>query len=328
MKKILVLGGTGFLGYYTTKELLSKGYKVKALSLPPMPDENLFADTNVENMLANVNELSDEEVLDILSDVDGVIYAIGADERIVPDAPAFSFFYEANVLPTQRLARLSAKAGVESFVIFGSYFAEFAERFTDVDLKSEPYPATRLLQEQIGFAEGEGKMRVSSLRLPYIFGTMPGRTPLWKMFTDQIKGKDVYPVLGGSTAAVTVKQVAQAAVGALEKGEHRGTYPLGGINLSHKEFADMMVDALGQKDKTQVPVVDLETVLPSYKAIDEKSAAAGKEHGMHMVMNADMNSRDLSIDPKISMDPLGYEEDDVYASIEKTLEACVKASES
>ena len=327
MNKILVLGGTGFLGYYTTKELLSKGYEVKALSLPPMPDDDMFSSDNVENMLANVNELSDEEVLDILSDVDGVIYAIGADERTIPDAPAFSFFYEANVRPTQRLARLSVKAGVESFVIFGSYFAEFAERITDVDLKSEAYPATRLLQEQIGFAEGEGKMRVSSLRLPYIFGTMPGRTPLWKMFTDQIKDKEVFPALGGSTAAVTAKQVAHAAVGALEKGEHRGTYPLGGINLSHKEFTEMMVNALGQEGKTDVPVVDLETVLPTYKAIDEKTAAAGKEHGIHMVLNADMKARDLGIDPKISMDPLGYEEDDVYANVKETLEACVKVSD-
>ncbi|MFD1899125.1 hypothetical protein GQR36_01480 [Enterococcus termitis] len=47
----------------------------------------------------------------------------------------------------------------------------------------------RLLQEQVAFAEGDGEMNVTVLRLPYIFGTMPGRMPLWKMFTDQIKAK-------------------------------------------------------------------------------------------------------------------------------------------
>lgn len=327
MKKVLVLGGTGFLGYYTTEELLKKGYEVKSVALPPMPADDLFSSDKVENILANVNDLSDEEVLDILEDVDGVIYAIGADERVVPEAPAFSFFYEANVRPTQRLARLSAQAGVESFVIFGSYFAHFAEQITDVDLKSEPYPATRLLQEQVGFAEGEGKMRVSSLRLPYIFGTMPGRTPLWKMFTDQVRGKEVYPVLNGGTAAVTVSQVAQAAVGALEKGEHRKTYALGGINLKHKEFTERMVKALGQEDMTEVPVLPLEAVIDSYKALDEQSAEAGTEHGIHMVMNADMNNRDLFIDPTEVMQELGYEYDDVYASIDETLEAIVKMEE-
>ena len=132
MKKILVLGGTGFLGYYTTEELLKRGYEVKSVALPPMPADDLFSSDKVENILADINDLSDEEVLKLLEDVDGVMYAIGADERVIPDAPAFTFFYEANVRPTQRLARLAAQSGVESFVIFGSYFAEFAERITDV----------------------------------------------------------------------------------------------------------------------------------------------------------------------------------------------------
>lgn len=325
MKKILVLGGTGFLGYYTVEELLKKGYEVKSVALPPMPADDLFSDNQVENILANVNDLTDQEVLELLEDVDGVMYAIGADERVVPEAPAYSFFYEANVLPTQRLARLAAESGVESFVIYGSYFAEFAERIIDVDLKSEPYPSTRLLQEQVGFAEGEGKMRVSSLRLPYIFGNMPGRMPLWKMFADRVKDQAIFPVLKGGTAAVTVQQVAQAAVGALEKGEHRGTYALGGINLTHEDFMNRIVKALGQEATTKVPVVPLDAVLDSYREIDKQTAAAGKEHGMHMEMVAEMNNRDLFIDPTEVMDQLGYEEDDVDAEIDKTLELIAKS---
>ena len=324
MKKVLVLGGTGLLGHATVEELLRKGYEVKALSLPPMPDNFEFSSDKVENILVDIAELTDEEVLEILDDVDGVIYAIGADERTVPDAPSFSFFYKANVLTTQRLARLAVEAGVESFVIFGSYFAEFAERFTDTDLIKEGYPATRILQEQIGMAEGEGKMRVSSLRLPYIFGSMPGRMPLWKMFTDQVKGKEVYPVLKGGTVMVTVKQVAQAAVGALEKGDHRGTYAIGGINMKYKDFFEMMVEALGQTGKTQVPVVPLEAVLPTYEKIDADTAAAGKEHGIKLAMGARMQERDLYIDPKETMDKLGYEEDDVIAAIKESLALCVK----
>lgn len=324
MKKILVLGGTGFLGYYTTEELLKRGYEVKSVALPPMPADDLFSSDKVENILADVNELSDDEVLNLLKDIDGVMYAIGADERVIPEAPAFTFFYEANVRPTQRLTRLAAQSGVESFVIFGSYFAEFADRINDVDLKSQAYPATRLLQEQLGFAEGEGKMRVSSLRLPYIFGTMPGRTPLWKMFTDQIKGREMYPVFEGGTAAVTVNQVAQAAVGALEKGEHRKTYALGGINMKHKEFADIMVHALGQEGTTDVPVLPLEAAIENYKALDAKAAAEGKEYGVHMEINANMSSRDLFIDPTEVMKELGYEKEDVYAAIDESLAAILK----
>lgn len=324
MKKILVLGGTGFLGFYTVEELLKKGYEVKSVALPPMPVMDLFSSDQVENILTDINDLTDEEVLHLLEDVDGIMYAIGADERIVPDAPAYSFFYEANVLPTQRLARLAVKAGVESFVIFGSYFAEFAERITDVPLRDEPYPSTRLLQEQVAFAEGEGKMRVTSLRLPYIFGSMPGRTPLWKMFTDRVKDQTVFPVLKGGTAAVTATQVAQAAVGALEKGEHRKTYALGGFNLTHKEFIDRIVKALGQEETTEVPIVPIEAVIESYRAMDEQIKASGKEQGMHMEMIAEMNNRELFIDPTEVMAELGYDVEDVSAAIDETLEVIMK----
>ena len=36
--KVFVLGGTGFLGYHTIKELLNNDIKVKTLSLPPKKD--------------------------------------------------------------------------------------------------------------------------------------------------------------------------------------------------------------------------------------------------------------------------------------------------
>ena len=35
MKNVFILGGTGRLGYHTTKELLKRGYSVSTISLPP-----------------------------------------------------------------------------------------------------------------------------------------------------------------------------------------------------------------------------------------------------------------------------------------------------
>lgn len=323
-KKVLVLGGTGLLGYHTTLELVKNGYQVVSISLPPMPADDLFEGLDVESHLFDINDKTDEELLPYLEGVYGVMYAIGADERVVPDAPAFSFFYEANVRPTQRMVRLARQSGVERFVVYGSYFSEFGQKWPETHLIDQGYPKTRILQEDVAFAEGEGAMVVTSLRLPYIFGTIPGRMPLWKMFTDQIKGKEVFPALPGGTTMVTVKQVAQAARGALERGEHRKTYALGGINMKYQEFYQMMVEALGQTGKTQVPVVPLEAMLSVYQGLDQQAKEAGKEHGIHLAKGAEMNSRDLFIDPKPVMDALGYEEDDVVAAIRETLRYIVE----
>ena len=323
MSKIFVLGGTGFLGYYTVKELLSKGYQVKTIALPPMPTDDLLP-TEVECSLGNINELTDDEVRELLKDCEGFIYAAGADERVVPQKPATKFFYEANVLPTQRLARLAKEAGIKKFVVFGSYFAEFAERLPEYNLRSQAYPNNRLLQEQIAFAEGEGSMVVTSLRLPYIFGTIPGRTPLWKMYTDQIKGKPVFPALKGGTAVVTVEQVAEAAVGAMENGEHRHTYAISAYNMKFQEFYQMMVDALGQTETTQVPVVEYNQMKPVYEEIDRKAAEKGLEHGMHMVISTKLQTEDLYLDPADTMSVLGIKDHDVLQSIKETLAKCVE----
>ncbi|WP_414839200.1 NAD-dependent epimerase/dehydratase family protein [Carnobacterium sp. TMP28] len=323
MSKVFVLGGTGFLGYYTIKELLSKGYQVKTMALPPLPTDDLLP-AEVECNLGNINHLSDEDIRELLADCEGFIYAAGADERTTPQKPAMKFFYEANVLPTQRLARLAKEAGVKKFVVFGSYFAEFAERLPDYHLRDQAYPNTRLLQEQVAFAEGEGSMTVTSLRLPYIFGTMPGRTPLWKMFTDQIKGRPVFPALKGGTTMVTVEQVAEAAVGAMENGKHRHTYAIAALNMTFQDFYQMMVDALGQTETTQVPVIEYSQVEPMYAEMDRKAAEKGVEHGIHMTVMSKMQTEDLYIDPADTMTALGIKEHDVIQSIKETLEKCVK----
>ena len=322
MKNVFVLGGTGFLGYFTIKELLKRGYKVSTLSLPPMPTEDLLP-SEVECRLGNINEMKDEEILDMLKGVDGFIYAAGADERVVPDAPAKKFFYEANVLPTQRLARLAKQAGVKKFVLYGSYFAHFAEQWTDLPIKDNAYPRTRLLQEEVACMEGEGSMDVMTLRLPFIFGVMPGRMPLWTMFVDRVKGKDVVPVPGGGTAAVTAQQVAEATIGAMEFGQHRGKYAICGINIKHSDFHQMVLDALGQKD-SKVVVIPLEQMKPAMEEMDAATAAAGKEHGIHMSVAVAIQDRDAYLDPADTMPILKYNEDDVYASIVETLRKCVE----
>jgi dihydroflavonol-4-reductase len=323
VKKVFVLGGTGFLGYYTIKELLARGYQVKTMALPPLPEADLLP-AEVSCTLGDIMALSDAEIKAVLSDCQGFIYAAGADERTIPEKPAMKFFYEANVLPTQRLARLAKQAGVTSFVVFGSYFAEFAERFPHYHLQRQVYPAMRLLQEQIAFAEGEGSMRMMSLRLPYIFGTMPGRMPLWKMFSDQIKGQAVYPALKGGTAMVTVEQVAEAAVGALENGTHRSTYAISALNMKYQQFYQMIVQALGQTKTTQIPVVDYAEMLPVYEELDQQAAAAGLEHGIHMTVSAKLQTEDLYLNPADTMDRLGIKAHDVIASIKETLAKCTE----
>jgi len=322
-EKVVVIGGTGLLGYHTTLELVSTGYQVTSVALPPMPAEDLFPD-GVTSVLGNITQMSDDEVRELFAGAYAVFYAAGADERITPPAPAARFFYVENVLPTQRVARLAREAGVKKFVLYGSYTARFAEEWPDLGYRTRNgYPRVRLLQEEVACMEGAGAMDVMTLRLPYIFGTMPGRMPLWQMFIDLVRSQpEVIPVQGGSTSAVTVGQVAQAAVGAMEHGEHEGRYAINTYDLTYEEFHRIICEELG-RDPQQVTVVPFEAVVPALEAFDAQAAEAGLEHGIHMVDSTAFQARAAVTDPAETVDLLHIRDESVPDAIRATLRYCL-----
>lgn len=320
MANTVVLGGTGLLGSHTITQLLAHGHEVTAVSLPGSDHGSIPA--GVSAVWADINTMPDEQVVELFSGAHAVFYAVGADERTIPQAPAVAFFYRANVLTTQRVARLARHAGVKKFVLFGSYTAEMAQRWTDFDYAGDPYPRTRLLQEQLACLEGEGGMDVMTLRLPYIFGLVAGQRPLWQFLIGAAEQRrPVLPVLGGTTSAVTARQVGEAAVGAMEHGTHGATYPINSYNLSYAELNRLACEAIG-RDPNEVSIVAVEAVLPAYEQVDRDCADAGREHGVPVAHSAVFQSRDATSDPSQTA-VLQMTADDVPAAIRESFAWCV-----
>lgn len=323
LNKIFILGGAGFLGYHTVKEAVNRGYSVKTVDIVELPENLKFKEEDkVEFIITNFFNLSDQEIIAMLKDCDGFVYAGGVDERIVPEKPARKFFYEKNVLPTQRLARLAKEAGVKNFVVFGSYTAEFGENNAELreyNYHKEPYVETRLLQEKLAMYGGEGSMNVSVLRLPYIFGTMEGKIPLWSMFVDMLRGQDFMPVTSGGAATVTAKQVGQAAISALENGQHRRTYPLATGYISYEDFYKKIVEELGQEEKTKLQVMSFEELEEAYKEDQELTDKKGVEHGIRQVNMLRGNSMEFRLPTDVAFDELRVREEDTEAVLKETL---------
>ena len=323
LNKIFILGGAGFLGYHTVKEAVNRGYSVKTVDIVELPENLKFKEEDkVEFIITNFFNLSDQEIIAMLKDCDGFVYAGGVDERIVPEKPARKFFYEKNVLPTQRLARLAKEAGVKNFVVFGSYTAEFGENNAELreyNYHKEPYVETRLLQEKLAMYGGEGSMNVSVLRLPYIFGTMEGKIPLWSMFVDMLRGQDFMPVTSGGAATVTANQVGQAAISALENGQHRRTYPLATGYISYEDFYKKIVEELGQEEKTKLRVMSFEELEEAYKEDQELTDKKGVEHGIRQVNMLRANSMEFRLPTDVAFDELRVREEDTEAVLKETL---------
>ena len=193
-------------------------------------------------------------------------------------------------------------------------FAEDNLELISYDYDKEPYVETRLLQEKLAMYEGEGSMNVSVLRLPYIFGTMEGKIPLWSMFVDM-------PVTEGGAATITVNQVGQAAISALENGQHRRTYALATGYISYKDLYQKIIEELGQTEKTILKPMSFEELEEAYKEDQDFTDKQGIEHGIHQVNMLRANSVLFMPSTDVAFDELRVEKEDTEKVIRETLRA-------
>ena len=302
---------------------MNRGYSVRTVDVVELPENLKFKkEDNVEFIIQNFFNLSDNEIIELIQGCDGFVYAGGVDERIVPQKPARKFFYEKNTLPTQRIARLAKEAGVSDFVLFSSYTAEFAENseyLREHLYHEEAYVETRLLQEKVAMYAGEGSMNVSVLRLPYIFGTMEGKIPLWSMFIDMLRGQEFMPVTTGGASTITAGQVGQAAISALENAKHRKTYAVATGYISFEDFYKKILEELGQEDTTQLQVMDFDELEEAYREDEKLTDDQGVEHGIRQVNMLRANSLEFRIPIDVAYNELRVKEEDIDAVIKETL---------
>ncbi|HUX21228.1 MAG TPA: NAD(P)-dependent oxidoreductase, partial [Spirochaetia bacterium] len=175
--KVFVIGITGLLGLPATRLLLQRGFEVRGIART-RPEVHGSLVPNIE--VGDIAILPDESVLELLTGSEALIYAIGADERVAHPAPAYPFFRKENVDDCVRVVRLARKARVRRLILLGSYFVHFNRVWPELRLSEHhPYIRSRVEQESEVMEVAGTQMTVTILELPYIFGTMPGRTPIW-----------------------------------------------------------------------------------------------------------------------------------------------------
>ena len=323
--KVFIVGGTGFIGYYTTLEQLKRGNQVSTISLPDIKIGDWFPkEVGVEH--GDVFKMSDKELKKLFVGYDAMVYAVGPDDRYLPDGSATEFFHNALVEKCGRVVAAAREAGVKKCVVCGSYFSYFDKVYPKRKLaEHHPYISARRAQEKRVISEGKGKMDVMVLELPYIFGTMPERVPLWKdilvkmLYTSE---KISYPK--GGTAMVSVQTVAEAASGALENGAHGECYPIGDENKTWVELLTVMLKAMGMEHKK---IVTIPTFLMTMygKNLLKEEAAKGKEPGLNYAhLFKDIQEKNSFIDATDVKKKLGYAGGDVDDSIAITVKRCVE----
>jgi nucleoside-diphosphate-sugar epimerase len=320
--KVFMIGGTGLLGSETAKVLIERGHEVSSIALPPLP-EGAVLPPEMKLTFGNYLEMSDDELRAHLDGCEGFVFAAGVDERVEGPAPIYDMYKKYNIDPVSRLLRLCKECGVKHAVIFGSYFSYAAKKWPEKELtKWHPYIKSRIDQEAVSMSYASDDFSVAVLELPYIFGTQPGRKPVWVFLVEQImsmKSVTMYPP--GGTAMVTVHQVGQAAAGALERTKGGRCYPIGYYNMTWKELLRIVHKYLSVPEKKIITIPKWMYAAGSRNIMKEQEAN-GIQGGLHMVKFADIMCSNLFIFKNEGCAELGVTEDDIDGAIGDSILLC------
>ncbi len=326
-KKILILGGTGFLGYYTTLLALKKGYQVGSISLDDVNLEGWYP-KEVDVKHTDLFEISEDDLVEMMKGYDYMVYSVGPDDRETPVAPAYEYFHRRLVVECAKCFRAAERAGIKKSVCFNSYFAYFARKYPEMELaKKHPYIRCRVEQAKL-LLEQKNKMEVVILEFPYIFGTMPERMPIWKdVFLDRYaNGHKFIFFPKGSTTMTSVDHIAESAIGAIEYGKDGERYPVGDEN---KPFDFMLNTFTGAVLKKPRKVIHPGRALCAMggNMVAKKELKKGLEPGLNfkLVMKEIMSGDKFCVEPEVLdkvCEELHISRGGLKESIEATMHRC------
>lgn len=327
---VFMIGGTGLLGCEAAIQLIKHGHKVTSVALPPLP-EGAPIPQEMELIFGDINKKTDDEILEMLKGNDVFIFAAGVDERVEFPAPVMEYYKKFNIAPLERIFPLCKKAGVKRAVVLGSYFAYLAKERPDMELdKKNPYFRARLDQEKVCQDACDDNFSVKVLELPYIFGTQPGRKPVWVILIEQIKMMDKLPFTlypKGGTAMLTCRQVGEVICGAAER-EVDGfeAFPISMYNQTWKEFLKIVYAARGMGEDRKIVSVPPWMMKMGMTKVVKDYKKRGIDSGMDPYNLPDIMDLNLFIDKKYS-EELGATEDDIKSAIYDSIKVSVASYE-
>lgn len=256
--KVLITGGSGFVGSAVVRKLIFRGHDVRVLVRPSSPLDNL---EGLDVELAFGDLIEPQSVLQAMTGCEAVIH-VAADYRIwVPQADRM---FQANVDGTQNVLDGAIEAGIRRLVYTssvatlglpkGEYAANEDTPIETGDLigpyKTSKYVADKLVTR----SAGGSAMEIVIVHPSTPIGPRDIRpTPTGKIVIEAASGRMPAFVDTGLNV-VHVDDVAEGHALALERGLPGRRYILGGENMTLAEILRAIADIVHQKaPKVRIP---------------------------------------------------------------------------
>jgi len=238
-KKILITGGTGFLGTHIVRQFLDAGEKNLKVMASHVP--GWMKDAGVKAVEGSVADRHD--VAKACKNVSAIFHLAGKVSRDNSDAAAMN---KIHLEGTRLLCEAATEAGASTMLVASSSgtiaVSEDEQMFDEtypqpVDIISRwAYYASKYYQERAAIEnfDGDGR-RLVILNPSLLLGPDDERLSSTKPVLDFLARKIPYSQSGGMSF-FDARDVAAAFIAALEKGKHQEKYLLGAANMTFEQF--------------------------------------------------------------------------------------------
>jgi dihydroflavonol-4-reductase len=329
MKKILVTGAAGFLGYHAVRLLNERGFRPRVLLSA--------ADRQAEKGLAALRKQDVEEVAGGVDDPASLAAACAGVDTVLHLEFALKLssgpqveqdLYKVNVVGSRNLLDAATRAGVERVVMSSSSLSVGLAREAkpidesaswDVTGLSLPYARSRREAEQ------EALSRPGGPGLPVIVTVNPTFTlgpydysgaPANSLIKLMAKGFPLDANIGFSI--LDVRDYAQGVLLAAERGRHGRRYLLSGDNLMARDLLSAVSGVTG-KEPPRWRFTLLPAVLSPVLALVELQAKLMKSPPVVTRAVLELFGRYAWYDAKSARDELGWKPRSLHDSIKDSL---------
>jgi len=232
---VLVVGGTGVIGWHVVLELFARGHQVRIMARKPpqgitLPEQITFVQ----------GDYLKGDVINALHNVEGIVFAASPDYRQLSRESAWKFFHRTNVEAPAKLFEEAGKIGVRRGVFVTSFY-----HAVDPELsKYHPYCHSRAESEDAVIKACDSKLSLSVIQPSWTIGTgLAGHLTLAGLYSKLVRSSVPLFAVPGGTNFIAATSLAHAMVTALEKGQHGDRFLIGDENMLWYELLERFAHA-------------------------------------------------------------------------------------
>jgi dihydroflavonol-4-reductase len=274
-RRVLVTGGTGFLGFHVCQQLLDAGAVVRSFALPAR-ERHPFLSLPVETRCGDIRDAAAVQKATVGCEV--VFHAAGPVAVWGPGLEGMHSAHREGTANVVNAAKTARVVHTSSIVAIGATRSRKAlDETSPFNMHAKiDYVHAKRRAEEIALDAAQAGRDVVVVNPGYLVGPDDFEPSVMGKFCARVwKGK-MSAVAPGGYNLVDVRDVAAGHLLAAERGQSGRRYILGGENLSMVEFVRMLTAEAGLRPRA-IPTLPLSALWAAAWIAENRSRRTGRE---------------------------------------------------